>query len=219
MSRTARAKRQAGIAAACIVLTALLLVPVILGLTAKESGGAKLMDRALAGMERTESYELTIIEKAPEYELLFQGRVQEGGELCGILPDYDLEISFKEGLLLMKQGETQEWDRAEKLGLEGLTGFLETPLELLQEQQSCFGGAISGEAVSIGEAACETAYFSLSKPEKTVQRLFPQIDCTAVEEVIMGAAVAGDEIRQLRILVEFCGAENEKIERCYYIEP
>ncbi len=218
MSRTARAKRQAGMAAACIVLTALLLVPVILGLTAKRSGGAKLMDRALAEMERMAGYDLTIIEKAPKYELLFQGRVQEDGELCGILPEYDLEISFKEGLLLMKQGGAQEWERAEKLGLEGLTGFLEAPLKLLQEQRDCFGGALPGKAVSIGETACETAYFSLSKKEETVQRLFPQIDCAGVGEVIVGTAVAGDGIRQLRILVELGGAENEKIERCYYIE-
>ncbi len=219
MSRAARAKRQAGIAAACAVLTALLLVPVILGLPAKRSSGARLMDRALAGMEQMENYDLTIIEKAPKYELLFQGRVQESNALSGILPDYDLEILLKEeGLLLMKQGEAQEWNQAEELGLQGLTGFLVTPLDLLRDQKKSFDGAILGEEVSIGGIVCQTAYFPLSEPEKVVHRLFPQIDSRAVAGVIVGAALAGEKIKQLRILVEFGGAQNEKIERCCYIE-
>lgn len=218
MGRTARGRRQAGIAAACAVLTALLLTPVILGLPAKRSSGAKLMDRALAGMEQMENYELTIIEKAPQYELSFQGQIQAGGVLSGTLPDYNLQVLLKKGLLLMKQEGAREWEQAEDLGLQGLTGFLVTPLELLEGQKGCFGGALAGEEVSIGESACQTAYFPLSKTETIVRRLFPQVDSAAVDGVIIGAALEGEKIRQLRILVEFGGTKNEKIERCYYIE-
>ena len=220
MSRTTRLKRQAGMMAAGVALTALLLCSVILILPANRSRGTKLLEKTLIQMEQLKNYDLIIIEKAPGYELSFQGRVENGDKLSGILPDYELEILSKDNLLFMKQQEAPEWDKAENLGLQGLAGFLITPLELLQERKDCFRDAVMGEAISLGEITCQTAYFTVTEPEKIVQRLFPQIDCTVIDEVIIGAAVAEPDciLKQLRILVEFGGNKNEKIERCYYLE-
>lgn len=221
MKRTAPAKKQAGLMMACIALTVLLFYSITLILPAKCSQGTKLLEKTLDVMEQIESYNLIILEKAPGYELSFRGRVEKSEMLSGMLPDYGLEVLSKESLLLVKQEGASEWDKAEKLGLQGLAGFIINPLELLQDQKGCFGGAIMGETVVIGENLCQTVCFTVPDREELVRQLFPRVDCDAVDEVIIGAAVEeeGSILRQLRLLVEFGEISNKKIERCYYIEP
>lgn len=220
MKRTAFVRRKAGMLAAGVALTALILCSVILILPATRSRGTKLLQKTLVQMEQCKNYDLTIIEKAPKYELSFKGRVENGDQLSGILPDYKLEVMYKDNRLQMKQEEVSEWDEAESLGLQGLSGFLITPLELLQGQEECFRGAVTGEEIDLGETACQTVYFSVLEPENLVQHLFPQVDSTGIDEVIIGAALAEPDLtlKQLRILVEFTGSNSEQIERCYYIE-
>ncbi len=222
MRRTALRGKQTGlIAAGGVALILLLVGSLSLILTAGRSGGARMLERAFAGLEQLENYNLTIIEKAPQYKLSFQGRVEKGVELSGQLPDYELEIKSKDNRLLLKQQEAPEWVQAEELGLQGLAGFLITPLELMQGQKSCFGGAVLGDAVDLGGLSCKTAYFTPAQPENMVGQLFPQVDCTAIDEVLIGAAIGENDsaLKQLRILVEFGGEKNEQIERCYYIDP
>lgn len=220
MSRTAPAKRQAGMLAAGIALTLFLLCIVAMNLSTSRSRGQKVMEKTLIGLEQLESYDLTIVEKAPTYELSFKGRVDQGNQLSGILPDYDLEVLSKERALLLKRQQAPEWEKAEELGLQGLAGFLITPLELLQERKDCFKDVILGETINIGDTICKTAYLGLAEPEKAVRRLFPQVDCSLVDEMIIGAAVnqADFMLKQLQIIVEFSGKKSEKIERCYYID-
>lgn len=205
---------------ACVALTVLIFYSLSLLLPAKGSRGPKVLQQTLAVMEQLGSYDLIIVEKAPQYDLLFHGGVEKGNELSGTLPEYGLKVLLKESLLLLKPEGAAEWDQAEKMGLQGLAGFLTTPLDLLQERKDCFGGAIMGDEAHYGEEICQTVYFTVPDPEKLVQKYFPQVDCKVVDEVIIGAAVAGEEniLKQLRILVEFGGGSNEKIERCYYID-
>ncbi len=220
MSRIVSTKKQAGMMVACVSLTVLIFYSISLLLPAKGARSPKVLQKTLAVMEQLESYELIIVEKAPQYELSFHGRVEKGNELSGTLPEYGLEVLSKESLLLLKPEGAAEWDQAEKLGLQGLAGFLITPLELLQERKDCFGGAIMGDEAHLGAEICQTVYFIVPDPENLVQRFFPRVDCKVIDEVIIGAAVTGEEniLKQLRILVEFGGGSNEKIERCYYIE-
>ena len=119
MSRTTRLKRQAGMMAAGVALTALLLCSVILILPANRSRGTKLLEKTLIQMEQLKNYDLIIIEKAPGYELSFQGRVENGDQLSGILPDYELEILSKDNLLLMKPVSYTHLDVYKRQGLRG----------------------------------------------------------------------------------------------------
>ncbi|HOA35812.1 MAG TPA: hypothetical protein PKV91_06210 [Bacillota bacterium] len=221
MKRTALLRRKTGIMAAGLALAAFFFCAFTLILPATQSRGNKLLQRTLRQMEQLENYNLTIIEKSPQYDLSFKGRVENGDEISGILPGYQLEVIYKDNRLQMKQEEASEWTEAETLGLQGLAGFLITPLELLQNQKACFRGAIRGEEAVIGETVCQTAYFTVPKPEHLVQHLFPRVDSAGIKEVTIGAALAEPDLalKQLRILVEFTGSDNESIERCYYIEP
>lgn len=221
MRRTALLRRKAGMLFSGLALAALFFCAIMLIPPATLSRGTKLLQRALGQMEQLQNYNLTIIEKTPQYDLSFKGRVEKGDELIGTLPGYKLEVIRKDSRLQMKPEGAAEWEAAESLGLQGLAGFLINPLELLQNQEESFRDAFTGEDVVIGETFCQTAYFTVLQPESFVQHLFPEVDSTGIEAVTIGAALAKPDlaIKQLRILVEFAGSDSDCIERCYYIEP
>lgn len=220
MRRTARVKQQAQMLAAGVALLALILCSLFFILQGTRPSGAKMMEKALAQLEQQQNYNLAITEKAPQYKLFFQGRVENGNQLRGILRDYNLEVLSQEGRLRLKQEEASEWAEADTLGLQGLSGFLITPLELLQSKKDCFPGALAGEKITLDQNSCQTVYFTVSGPEQFVQRLFPEIDYTGISEVTVGAALAEPDLnlKQLRILVEFTSNDGEQIERSYYFD-
>ncbi|HPU01756.1 MAG: hypothetical protein GX890_06390 [Firmicutes bacterium] len=219
MRRTALQRRKAGLFASGLALAALFFCATMLIPPATSSRGPKLMQKALRQMEQLENYDLTIIEKTPKDELLFKGRVEKGGELSGSLPAFKLEVICKEKRLQVKYEGDAEWTEAEDLDLQGLAGFLITPLELLQGQASSFRRAVQGEEILLGETPCQTVYLIIPQPEHLVQQLFPRVDSSGIKEVAIGAALAEPDLmlKQLRILVEFSGSGS--IERCYYIDP
>lgn len=221
MNGTARAKKQAGILAAAVVLPALVLGSLIFILPVNRSSGAKLLEKTLFRMEQLKDYNLTIIEKGPRHELSFWGQAENGNQLKGKLPEFKLEVLYQDNRLHLKREEGPELNEADTLELQELSGFLITPLELLQSQKDCFCDAVTGEEIILGETTCRTAYFTVPDPSKLVQRLFPQVDCDGIDEVNIGVAVAESDftLKQLRILVEFTGNKSEQIERCYYLEP
>lgn len=221
MDRTARAKQQAQLLTGGLLLLALALCFLyFIGQKSTRSRAAKALENALSQLEQQEDYRLTIIEKAPSYELSFRGSVEKCDELKGVLPAYNLEVLFKEGRLRLRHEDDGEWVKADSLGLHGLSGFLTTPLVLLQHSSDYFSGALAGEAITLGENLCETLYFPLSDPEELVHRLFPELDYSSISEVTMGAALAEPDqtLKQLRILIEFTGGDGEQIERNYYLD-
>lgn len=220
MDRTARAKQQAQLLAGGLLLLALALCFLFLvGQSSARPRAAKALENALLQLEQQQDYPLTIEEKAPRYELSFRGSVERGDQLKGVLPAYDLEVSFQEGRLRLRHEQDGEWVKADSLGLHGLSGFLTTPLELLRRSGDSFSGALTGEPVTLGGVLCQTLYFPVTDAEGLVQSLFPEIDCRSIAEVTMGAALAESDqtLRQLRVLVEFDDAAGEKIERSYYL--
>lgn len=220
MDRTVQARQQAQLLGGGLLLLVLALCFFYLIGQSARPRAAKVLETALSRLEQQQDYALTIVEKAPRYELSFQGSVEKGTQLKGVLPAYDLEVLLAEGRLRLRHEEDGEWVKAESLGLHGLSGFLTTPLELLQGSSSSFSRALAGEKVTLGENSCQTLYFPVSDPEIFVQKLFPEIDYRGISEVTMGAALTEPdlEIKQLRVLLEFADDEDEKIERSYYLD-
>ena len=95
MRRTARVKQQAQMLAAGVALLALILCSLFFILQGTRPSGAKMMEKALAQLEQQQNYNLAITEKAP-HKLFFQGRVENGNQLRGILRDYNLEVLSQE---------------------------------------------------------------------------------------------------------------------------
>ncbi|MFY9503974.1 MAG: hypothetical protein WAQ32_02865, partial [Dethiobacteria bacterium] len=116
MRRTARVKQQAQMLAAGVALLALILCSLFFILQGTRPSGAKMMEKALAQLEQQQNYNLAITEKPPQYKLFFQGRVENGKQLRGILRDYNLEVLSQEGRLRLKQEEASEWAEADTLG-------------------------------------------------------------------------------------------------------
>lgn len=220
MGWTARSKQQTQLLAAGLVLLALAAGFFFMIFQTARPRGERVLKQALLHLEQQQTYDLSIIETAPRYELSFQGRVERNNRLKGTLPEYNLEVLSQDGRLRLKHEENGEWVKAETLGLHGLSGFLLTPLELLQNEADCFPGAFTGETITLGQRPCRTFYFTVSDPEKFVQTLFPEIDYSGVSEVTMGAAVVETEpaLKQLCILIEFDNHDGDKIERSYHLD-
>lgn len=182
--------------------------------------GAKMLEGALAQLEQQQDYNLAIVEKAPpHYELSFRGSMEKGSVLKGVLPDFDLEVLLQKEELQLRRENSTEWLEPDTLELEGLSGFLVSPLELLRAGSNSFSGALRGEEVTLEQLPCETVYFILSEPEELAQRLFPAIDYAEISRMVMGAALVKSDLRvkQLRILVDFAQPGREQIERIYYL--
>ncbi|HHW75312.1 MAG TPA: hypothetical protein GX744_08695 [Firmicutes bacterium] len=218
MRGTTRAKQQTLIAMVGVALLALACCFFIFVTESTRARRARMLERALAQLEQERNYSLVIIEKAPHYELSFRGRVESGTDLKGVLPDFDLEVALQKGKLRLRRENSAEWLDPDALKLEGLPGFLVTPLELLQARKDSFSEAVSGEEVTLEQGSCETVYFIVSEPEKLARFLFPDIDYAGISRIVMGAALAksDESVKQLRVLVEF-DSRGEQIERSYYL--
>lgn len=223
MHRTTRGKQPSRILSMALILPALmlglfLLITLITAIV--QSPGEKALKRALAKLEKQQGYNLIIIEKAHENELVFKGEVKKGRRLRGALPNYGLEVFYQGDELKLRQNEASEWVESESLALQGLAGFLTTPPEILQNLSSSFPQAYTGEKISLEQGACQTVYFAVDEPKEIAKRLFPEIDYTAISKMIVATALSEPDLslKQMRILVEFANQDQEQIERSYHLD-
>ena len=220
MRRTTRARQQSRILSVVLILPALALCLLFAFTQSSRPRGGKMLETALAALEKQQDYSLLIVEKAPRYELIFQGRVEKGNRLKGNLPNYDLEVFSQGDELKLRRDEASEWAECENLDLQGLSGFLITPPQLLHSMADYFSRACAGEEITLGKSTCRTVYFEVPDPEKIAGRLFPEIDYTAISKMIVAAALAEPDLtlKQIRILVEFADQSREHIERNYHLD-
>lgn len=220
MRRTTQAKQQSRILSVVLILPALALCLLFVFTQSSRPRGGKALETALAALEKQQDYSLLIVEKAPSYELIFQGRVEKGNRLKGTLPSYDLEVLSQGDKLKLRPDDTSEWAEPEIMDLQGLSGFLIIPPQLLRSLADYFSQAYAGETITLGKSTCRTIYFEVPNPEKIAGRLFPEIDYTAISKMIVAAALAEPDLtlKQMRILIEFTDDSREQIERNYHLD-
>lgn len=194
----------------------MLLLGLVLFRAASPPPPAKLLHQALLQLEQAEGHTIIIQESAPEYKLVFQGKVEKEAILTGTLPDYDLEVFHAGSGIYVRQPGEVEWEEA--LELESLNGFLISPVKLLQAQTTNFKYAAAGRDMDLAGIKCWTVYLDLTQEETLIKKLFPQINASAIEAVSLGVAFQKTDlsVKQLRVLVEFSDAG--RLERAYYLE-
>lgn len=199
-------------------LIALVLLGMAIFSTIPRNAAARLLQEALDQIERSGEYTIIIKEEAQDYSIVFQGSMEDGGNLAGSIPAYNLEVQYRDGELLLRSVDTEDWQTAESLELQGLTNFLVSPLKLLQFQSHNFNNAMSGQELKLGNEICQTVYLDIKEKEEILSIMFPNIDTALVEKVTMGVALAkpGMHFRQARFLVEFKDKKNS-LERTYYL--
>ncbi len=214
--RVARNKGQVQAVLAVGAVFIVLLLGLLLFKPASPPTPAKLMHQVLLQLEQADEYAIIIEESAPEYELLFQGKVERETNLTGTLPKYELEVFHAgNGIYVRRPGE-DEWEEAREL--KSLTGFLISPVELLRTQTANFRSAAEGQDLNLNGELCRTVYLDLTREEQLIKKLFPQINDVAIQSVSLGVALREPDfaIKQLRILVEFSDAGY--LERAYYLD-
>lgn len=219
MGRTVRVSTQAQtfIISGSVVL--ILLLAILFSKPSAPPPAAKLLEQALAALEQSETYNLVIVETAPNYTLYFQGMVENGGTLTGLLPDFNLDVSKKDGVLHLKQYGETDWEEAGAMELQDLKSFLIGPAEILGAHKAFFNSAVSGPDASLSDAPCRTVYLKIAEGEQVVEQLFPEINRDAVDSISLGAALTepGFTLKQLKIIVQFSN-DGGRLERAYYLD-
>ncbi|MEW5784605.1 MAG: hypothetical protein AB1767_05935 [Bacillota bacterium] len=217
MSHLSKNKAHVQVAAVLVGLVLFFLLGVLVVRPPSSSKAATLLRQGLLQLEEDPAYDLVIEESAPGYNLTFQGTVEDKTVLAGYLPEFELELSYRAGELLVRKNSSEEWAEAATVQLQGLTGFLTSPLAVLRAQEEQFRDAFTGEDIQLGETQCKIVYLKLDPDTDLLADLFPEVKPANIQAVSMGAALTETDyrIKQLRLLIKFTNSGS--LERVYYL--